>query len=167
MYFKIITFLIVVMVMYYAVMIILDIRAQKAKAAAEAEKDSEVDIDISDEASTFKPTLISREEKAPVQSETQTENNPESTPASENQEELSEGEADFSEEKKPFQDSGILQPASAETPQEEKKPFRRPNYREAIMTGGYLVENLIEEIDKEAEDKDSDLAQIIHAWERA
>lgn len=148
MYFKIITFLIFVMVMYYAVMIVLDIRAQKAKAAADAEKDPEVDIDISDEAGSFKPVLVSRDEKisAPLLKEG----------------EGAEGESDFSDKK--WTENPYL---SGEIKPEDEKNFRRSDYREPIMTGGYLVEDLIEEIDKEAEDRDSDLAQIIHVWERA
>lgn len=148
MYFKIITFLIFVMVMYYAVMIILDIRTQKAKAAADADKDSEVDIDITDEAGSFKPVLVSREEKiqAPLPQDGET----------------AEGESDFSDKEE--QEEPYL---SGERKPEDKKNFRRSDYREPIMTGGYLVEDLIEEIDKEAEDRDSDLAQIIHVWERA
>lgn len=148
MYFKIISFLIVVMVVYYLVMIFLDIRAQKAKEAADTEKEPEVDIDISDEASSFKPTLISREEKMPVD-----------TPSSEDSDNLEDDfndnvETEYSED-------------SSEDTSEEEIPFRRPGYREAVMTDGISVEELLEEIDRMAENSSSDLGQIIHVWERA
>ena len=144
MYFKIISFLIVVMVVYYLVMIFLDIHAQKAKEAADTEKESEVDIDISDEASSFKPTLISREEKNPVE-----------TPSAEYSD---NPEDDFNE---------IEETDNPEDTSEEEIPFRRPGYREAVMTDGISVEELLEEIDRMAENSSSDLGQIIHVWERA
>lgn len=144
MYFKIISFLIVVMVVYYLVMIFLDIRAQKAKEAADTEKEPEVDIDISDEASSFKPTLISREEK-----------NPAETPSAEDSD---NPEDDFNE---------MEETDNPEDTSEEEIPFRRPGYREAVMTDGISVEELLEEIDRMAENSSSDLGQIIHVWERA
>ena len=62
MYGQIISFLFVLLIIYYAVMIFLDIQKAKAEKAAELDRNSEEDIDISDEASTFQPVLITRDE---------------------------------------------------------------------------------------------------------
>lgn len=62
MYGQIISFLFVLLIIYYVVMILLDIQKAKAVKAAELEKNREEEIDISDEANTFRPTLIARED---------------------------------------------------------------------------------------------------------
>lgn len=62
MYGQIISFLFVLLILYYVVMILLDIQKAKAVKAAEMEKNPEEEIDISDEANTFQPIVISREE---------------------------------------------------------------------------------------------------------
>lgn len=61
-YGQIITFLFVLLLMYYAGMIVMDLHKAKKMKELEAEKVSENDIDISDEAKNFKTILISREE---------------------------------------------------------------------------------------------------------
>lgn len=55
------------LIIYYVVMILLDIRKANAMKAAELEKNSEEEIDISDEADTFKPVLITREDPNKIQ----------------------------------------------------------------------------------------------------
>lgn len=62
MYGQIISFLFVLLILYYVVMILLDIQKSKAAKAAELEKNPEEEIDISDEANTFQPIVISRDE---------------------------------------------------------------------------------------------------------
>lgn len=62
MYGQIISFLFVLLILYYVVMILLDIQKAKAEKAAEMEKNPEEEIDISDEANTFQPIVISRDE---------------------------------------------------------------------------------------------------------
>lgn len=73
MYGKIISFLFVLLVLYYVAMIFLDLQKLKAAKVAEKEKNVEEDIDISDEASTFKPVLITRDlpqnEPEPIKTE--------------------------------------------------------------------------------------------------
>jgi len=61
-YGQIITFLFVILLMYYAGMIVMDLHRAKKMKELEAEKVSENDIDISDEAKNFKTIFISREE---------------------------------------------------------------------------------------------------------
>lgn len=70
-YGQIVFLLFIVLLFYYAALIVLDILKAKAVQAAELESQSEEDIDISDEAKTFKPFRISRDE--PKQKETETE----------------------------------------------------------------------------------------------
>ena len=61
-YGQIVFLLFIVLLFYYAALIVLDILKAKAVQAAELESQSEEDIDISDEAKTFKPFRISRDE---------------------------------------------------------------------------------------------------------
>ena len=84
MYGQIISFLFVILIMYYVVMIILDLQKAKAAKAAELEKNPEEEIDISDEAKTFKPVLISRED--PNKANTSVDSNGESKQTSESKE---------------------------------------------------------------------------------
>ncbi len=58
--------LVVLLVLYYVAMIAMDIYKEKLKKLSEKEKDSEVDIDISDEAGTFTPIQVSRDDIKPV-----------------------------------------------------------------------------------------------------
>ena len=61
-YGQIVFLLFIALLFYYAALIVLDIMKAKAAQAAELESQSEEDIDISDEAKTFKPFRISRDE---------------------------------------------------------------------------------------------------------
>ncbi len=87
MYGQIISFLFVILIMYYVVMILLDLQKAKAAKAAELEKNPEEEIDISDEAKTFKPVLISREDphKPTASAESNGESNQTSDPKEDNQ----------------------------------------------------------------------------------
>ena len=55
----------------------------------------------------------------------------------------------------------------SESGQQQEKDFRRPGYREAIMTDGILVDDLIHEIDRLAETGSSDLGLVIYTCENA
>lgn len=63
-YGEIVSILLVCLVLYYAAMIALDIYKARMAKSAEQESRSEEEIDISDEARTFKPMLVSRDEPA-------------------------------------------------------------------------------------------------------
>ena len=120
-----------------------------------------MDIDISDEASTFKPTLVSREEKtAPETQETQEVQEVQEEPESET-DFAPESQQEFEEPEHPTEES------TEEQVEPEAESFRRPGYREAYMTDGLFVEQLIEEIDNMAENRSSDLGQVVHVWEHA
>ena len=68
-YSQIITFLFVILVLYYAGMIAMDLHKAKKMKEIESENVTENDIDISDEAKNFKTIFISREDqnKHPVE----------------------------------------------------------------------------------------------------
>ncbi len=131
-YGQIVFLLFIAFLFYYAVLIVLDIQKAKMAQAAEQENHSEEEIDISDEARSFKPVRIEREE--PLKQ--QTEDKPESD---------NDGKSDSPPE----------------------KPCHHPGYREAIMTDGILVDNLIEEINRMAETGTSDLGVVIFNCENA
>ena len=138
MYFKTVMVLAVILLLYYVVMIALDIQKQKAQEAASDKKDSETDIDISEEASSFQPTYISRE-------------NPNGFQTTDS-------------------DMSSLTPENSQQKEEEEEEvpesiYRRPDYREATMTDGLLVEEILAEVDRMAETGESDLNTVVHVWE--
>ena len=118
-YGQIVFILFVAMACYYAFLIFTDIRK---------ENHTEEEIDISDEARSFRPTRVSRDE----------------------------------EKKEEAVNHGQSEPDPR-----QGKDFRRPGYREAIMTDGILVDDLIHEIDRLAETGTSDLGLVIYTCENA
>lgn len=145
-YGQIVFLLFIVLLFYYAALIVLDIMKSKAAQAAELESQSEEDIDISDEAQTFKPTKINREE---------------SNKDNESKEEMT------SDSKLSDADSTSDNVTKSNEESEVKKPFKRPGHREPIMTDGILVEDLINEINKLTETAACDLGLVIIDCENA
>ena len=145
-YGQIVFLLFVAMVFYYAAMILMDF--QRAKAAQNAEQDSqkEEDIDISEEARSFRPIRINRDE--PESKEESSEQNNTENPESNNESNNSDGTEKSA----------------------SKSESSRHVYREAIMTDGILVENIIQEINRLAETGTtgtSDLGAVIFSCENA
>lgn len=138
-YGQIVFLLFIALLFYYAALIVLDILKAKAAQAVELESQSEEDIDISDEAKTFKPFRISRDEPK------QKENEPE-------EQENSDSETKSDRE----------QPES-----NSEQPFHRPGFREAIMTDGILVEDLVVEVNKMVENGICNLGSLIADCENA
>ena len=138
-YGQIVFLLFIALLFYYAALIVLDILKAKAAQAVELESQSEEDIDISDEAKTFKPFRISQDEPK------QKENEPE-------EQENSDSETKSDRE----------QPES-----NSEQPFHRPGFREAIMTDGILVEDLVVEVNKMVENGICDLGSLIADCENA
>ncbi len=179
MYGQIISFLFVLLILYYVVMILLDIQKAKAAKAAELEKNSEEEIDISDEAQSFKPVLISREEPQKVQTQETTDNEcQDAAEASKDKLTADDKESKETAPQKPENESEqktkdqtdrtdiTTDPKTDPTPetQEKKpvpKPFRREGYREALMTDGLEVERLIEEAEVLAETGKGPLSGIL------
>lgn len=137
-YGQIVFLLFIALLLYYAALIVLDIQKAKAMQAAEMDKQSEEDIDISDEAQSFKPVKVSRDEP------------------DKRQEAATNKETDRSNDRD----------VDAETDKVEQT-YHRPGYREAIMTDGILVEDIIHEIDKLVETGTSDLGTVIFTCENA
>lgn len=168
-YGTIVLILFVTMLIYYAVVIVMDIRRLKVEQAA-MQKDNEEDIDISDELKHFQPAQISRE-------------HPDGEPAKEkkNEEKKEDNPQNTAEQKEDADATAKNDGADApkqESPSDEKKdetsqatpkekPFRREGYREAVMTDGIPVERLIEETNKQVETGNSDLGAVIMDCEKA
>lgn len=118
---------------------------QRVKAAQNAEQDNhkEEDIDISEEARSFRPIRINRDEPESK------EENPQQDNAENPEPENERTDSDGSEK-------------SA-----SKSESSKHVYREAIMTDGILVENIIQEINRLAETGTSDLGAVIFSCENA
>lgn len=162
-YGQIIFFLFVVLLIYYAGMIALDLYKARMAQAAEQEGQEEEDIDISDEAKNFQPIKITRDEPKKTDEEQQNKEKQE-----DNLENHSENDSENStgDEAVPSNETQ----SNEETPNTDKqaeKPFRRPSYREAIMTDGIEVESLMEQVNLLAEKGTSDLGALICTCENA
>lgn len=144
-YGQIVFLLFIAMLLYYAALIVLDIQRARAAQASEQDRQAEVDIDISDEARTFRPVRIYRDEPDKRQQNPDIKND---SPV-------------------PTDDETASSDTGQDGQLEEERPFHRPGYREAIMTDGILVEDIIKEIDKLAETGTSDLGAVIHNCENA
>ncbi len=138
-YGQIVFLLFIALLFYYAALIVLDILKAKAAQAVELESQSEEDIDISDEAKTFKPFRISRDEPKQKENESEEQENSDSETKSDRE-----------------------QPES-----NSEQPFHRPGFREAIMTDGILVEDLVVEVNKMVENGICDLGSLIADCENA
>lgn len=178
------------LILYYAVMIFLDIQKEKAAKAAEQERNHEEEIDISDEASTFKPVMITRDEpkKAPCAEKPAGENSntPDKTKENAETKDKKQDEAkDLPQETKnesvvnfekntpdntpSKSEASSKKPDSSdsndnETKKEEKinvNTIKREGYREAYMTDGIPVEQIIQQVDEYAETGKGPLGEII------
>lgn len=152
--------LFILLLLYYAGMIVMDLQQAKAARAAELDEQSEEDIDISDEARNFKPVQVSRDEPEKGDEKVTGEgNSPDNT--HENGDDETEADSVKSPEKSETEtedgDIGENEPTEAPT----ERPARRPGYREAVMTGGVSVETLIEDVDKLVLTGKSDLGAIV------
>lgn len=150
-YGQVVTLLFVALLGYYAFLIVTDLQKAKAAQMAEQENHMEEDIDISDEAQSFQPKKVGREEE---KKEEQPKDQKESAAADSPQ--------------NPVSTSDPVPAANRqEKTAEPEKPFHRPGYREAIMTDGILVEELFKQIEKLAETGYSDLGNVIYQCETA
>lgn len=113
--------LVVLLVLYYVAMIALDIYKENLKKQSEKEKEPEVDIDISDEAGTFTPIQVSRDDIKPV---TQPKTQPENTDKTDSKAKESESDKVKPDETKVTSEN-IDKPASPEQkdkPSDSEKP---------------------------------------------
>lgn len=113
--------LVVLLVLYYVAMIALDIYKENLKKQSEKEKEPEVDIDISDEAGTFTPIQVRRDDIKPV---TQPKTQPENTDKTDSKAKESESDKVKPDETKVTSEN-IDKPASPEQkdkPSDSEKP---------------------------------------------
>lgn len=154
-YGQIVILLFIALLFYYAALIVLDIMRAKAAQVAELESQSEEDIDISDEAQTFKPFRVSRDE--PKQKEDSNEESNSDSGTKSKQSDASSSSDNVTNSK---------QEQQPDNPKSEQ-PFKRPGHREAVMTDGIFVEDLIDEINKLVETATCDLGLVIVNCENA
>lgn len=114
--------LVVLLVLYYVAMIALDIYKENLKKQSEKEKEPEVDIDISDEAGTFTPIQVRRDDIKPV---TQPKTQPENTDKTDSKAKESESDKVKPDETKVTSEN-IDKPASPEQ-KDKTSDSEKPN----------------------------------------
>lgn len=82
-YGQIVFILFILLLLYYAGMIVMDLQRSKAARTAELDNRSEEDIDISDEAKNFKPVQVTRDEPKKKEKVQEERAQPEDTPVDE------------------------------------------------------------------------------------
>lgn len=177
-YGQIVFILFILLLLCYAGMIVMDLMQAKAAQAAEHDNQTEEDIDITDEAETFRPIRVSRDDSKQKQTTAvsdesandtgHTEEGADSPEKAEDEtEEENEEEAESGEEA-PTADNGDETTDESEPVSDEnltEQPVHTPGYREAIMTDGIEVEKLLEAINRLALNGTSVLGAIIYSCE--
>ena len=167
--------LLVLLVIYYAALIAMDLYKQKLEADSKKDAVDEVEIDISDEASEFRPTEILREEK---KTDIPTKDNSEISPQekSVNPEEHSDSEEEPKAEKKSVLDqpTEVLTDTLGIIPEDIIKGMNAPNegsemqiqpstaLRAPISDDGLTVEGLLEQVEIWSQKGNSELGNIIY-----
>lgn len=113
--------LVVLLVLYYVAMIALDIYKENLKKQSEKDKDPEVDIDISDEAGTFTPIQVSRDDIKPVTTPKNQPENTDNTDSKSKESEPDKAKPDESRESSEKKDKPET-PEKKETPSDSDKP---------------------------------------------
>lgn len=190
-YGQVILLLFVGLVLYYAFLIVMDIQKARSAEAAEQENHMEEDIDISEEARSFQPKKVNREEPKKEEenkessdngiqqensnsegkedpdepmdeSEKSASENNQDTETSESDEEQDDIESKTSNKDKLDEST---EDASTEEQSKSEEQSSRTTYREAIMTDGILVDDIFKVIDRLAETGECDLGTIIYSCE--
>lgn len=192
-YGQVILILFVVLIGYYGFLIFMDIQHLKAAEAAAQENQSEEEIDITDEACSFQPQQVTRDDKKkeeekkleeagnenassksgedlPVSEETSSTENPSSETASQTQT-AEPDNADATSTSDATDEDEIEDTSNADA---EAVPSEAgtsagsnfsPSYREPILTDGILVDDIFKAIDQLAETGECDLGTIIYHCE--
>lgn len=183
-YGQVIMLLFLGLVLYYAFLIFTDIQKARAAEAAEQENHMEEDIDISEEARSFQPKKVNREEPKKEEENKESSDNgmqqensnnegkeepdePEGEseePASDNNQDTETTESD---EEQDDTESDTSDKDKTETTSKEfsEEQSSRTTYREAIMTDGILADDIFKVIDRLAETGECDLGTIIYSCE--
>ena len=190
MYSQIITFLFVLLLLYYVGMIALDIYKANNEKEPDDGKPKEDDIDISDEANAFQPIVISREGIIrPKAEKSATTEEPANSQETETPSQESESESTSGDESEKFEENAFEETPDSEEPSMASTPVdpykageipeeifeevirerhaKIPGYREPVMTDPYTVDELLIELDKLADNKESALNNIICLCEEA
>lgn len=192
-YGQVILILFVVLIGYYGFLIFMDIQHLKAAEAAAQENQSEEEIDITDEARSFQPQQVTRDDKkkeeekkleeagnenassksgedVPVSEETSSTENPSSETASQTQT-AEPDNADATSTSDATDEDEIEDTSNADAeavPSEagtSAESNLSPTYREPILTDGILVDDIFKAIDQLAETGECDLGTIIYHCE--
>lgn len=192
-YGQVILILFVVLIGYYGFLIFMDIQHLKAAEAAAQENQSEEEIDITDEARSFQPQQVIRDDKkkeeekkleeagnenassksgedVPVSEETSSTENPSSETASQTQT-AEPDNADATSTSDATDEDEIEDTSNADAeavPSEagtSAESNLSPTYREPILTDGILVDDIFKAIDQLAETGECDLGTIIYHCE--
>ena len=192
-YGQVILILFVVLIGYYGFLIFMDIQHLKAAEAAAQENQSEEEIDITDEACSFQPQQVTRDDKkkeeekkleeawnenassksgedVPVSEETSSTENPSSETASQTQT-AEPDNADATSTSDATDEDEIEDTSNADAeavPSEagtSAESNLSPTYREPILTDGILVDDIFKAIDRLAETGECDLGTIIYHCE--
>lgn len=190
-YGQVIMLLFLGLVLYYAFLIFTDIQKARAAEAAEQENHMEEDIDISEEARSFQPKKVNREEPKKEEENKESSDNGEQQENSNNEGKESPDEPTDESEEPAFEnnqdtettesdeeqddaesntsDDEELEESTEDAPTEEqskgKEQSSRTTYREAIMTDGILADDIFKVIDRLAETGECDLGTIIYSCE--
>ncbi len=189
MYGQIILFLFGLLVLYYAVMIFIDIQKAKAEKAAELEKNKEEIIDISDEAGQFQPVIISRdkpkkpkpietpenkEEEEPKKEEEKQEKDSKGKPSESHEEEKEENEKKEEPKKVYIHNPDAMPKPKPPITKDKAKPspspqktFRSPNHRGTTMTDAYDVDSILQHVNQVAETGQGLLGDVIYSCRNA
>lgn len=165
-YGQIVLGLFILLVLYYIGMIVMDLMKANASKAAELDNQTEEDIDISDEADTFQPIQVSRDEPK-KQQEQSADSQPDNQPEDKDDEHKPESDgADSPDEAEDEKDERNEEEAESgeEAPETNDGP-RPAGYREAIMTDGFEIEKFLEIINKIAEDNTTEVGALIFSCE--
>lgn len=126
--------LLVLLILYYAAMIAMDLYKARLEKEAEKEKNTEEDIDISDEAAAFQPIRIRRDEPKkltpPASDETKSGENPNGLkPKPDETSESKPKDDENSSEKPKNTESEEVKDKPVETPKSKVDPFDPEAYK--------------------------------------
>lgn len=167
--------LLVLLVIYYAALIAMDLYKQKLEADSKKDAVDEVEIDISDEASEFQPKEILREEKkTDVPSKDSSETPPQEK--SDNSGETSDAEEEPKEEKKSVLDqpTDVLVNTLGRIPEDIIEGMMTPTEGHEIQTqsstalrmpvsdDGMTVDELLNQVEFFSQKGNSEMGNIIY-----
>lgn len=177
-YGQIVLFLAVCLLIYYIVLIAMDVQKARASKAAEAENNQEEDIDISDEAKKFRAVQIRREEKQKPKASQENADDMQKSEDKQDQNGKANGKSDKDTK---ADDANSQQPTGAspqqDTPQHDAESQAQPTAapqpqssrirREPLMTECIGSGILVNEVDNYIENGKGPLCCVVMECEKA